>query len=174
MFEVGQTLPFSFLDPAWRVTFRFGFPLARLWWRLRRPTHEGAIVAIYVGPALLLLRSSYQVEWCLPGGGVQRGESPETAARRELVEEIGLTTPTLRPACVLHGNWDGRRDTVHIFELRLDQLPKLRLDNREIVEARLVTPSERRGMRLTGPVAAYLAGTPGATASAPENAGRAK
>jgi hypothetical protein len=47
---------------------------------------------------------------------------------------------------------------VHFFEVRLDQLPKLRLDNREIIAARLVSPEELPGMALTGPVSAYLGG----------------
>ena len=58
--------------------------------------------------------------------------------------------------------WDGRPDRVHFFELRLDQLPELRLDNREIVAARLVSPEELPGMALTGPVTAYLGGLPSA------------
>ena len=43
--------------------------------------------------------------------------------------------------------------------LRLDQLPELQLDNREIIGARLISPSELRGMALTGPVAVYLGRT---------------
>ena len=59
------------------------------------------------------------------------------------------------------GLWDGRKDKdkVHFFELRLDRLPELQLDNREIVAARLISPSELRGMALTGPVAVYLGRT---------------
>jgi hypothetical protein len=38
-------------------------------------------VAVYVGPALLLVRSSHRRGWHLPGGGVKRGEMPEIAAR---------------------------------------------------------------------------------------------
>jgi hypothetical protein len=64
------------------------------------------------------------------------------------------------PRGVASGIWDGRRDQVHFFELRLDRLPELQLDNREIIAARLVLPEELRGMRLTGPVAAYLGGPP--------------
>jgi len=47
---------------------------------------------------------------------------------------------------------------VHFFELRVDRLPALQLDNGAIIAARLVLPEELRGMRLTGPVAAYLGG----------------
>ena len=38
----------------------------------------------------------------------------------------------------------------------MDELPDLHLDNREIIGAALVEPSELSGMKLTGPVAAYL------------------
>ena len=108
--------PFSLPDLAWRTVFRLGFPVARLWWRLRRASHEGALVAIHVGPALLLVRSSYRRAWNFPGGGVRPGEAPEAAARRELSEEIGLTVPALHPAGTIDGFWDGRRDRVHLFE----------------------------------------------------------
>jgi 8-oxo-dGTP pyrophosphatase MutT (NUDIX family) len=128
-----------------------------MWWRVRRPRHEGALVAVYVGRELLLLRSSYRVTWNLPGGAVRRGETPEAAALRELAEEIGLVAQELLSAGDAFGNWGGRRSRVHYFELRLDRLPDLRLDNREIIAARLVSPDELPGMAVTGPVAAYLA-----------------
>ncbi|MBV8738367.1 MAG: NUDIX hydrolase [Alphaproteobacteria bacterium] len=146
----------AFRDCAWRAVFRLGFALAGVWWRLTSPQHEGAVVAIHVGPALLLVRCSYRVGWHLPGGGVRRGEHPEAAARRELAEEIGLAVTELHLAGTACGIWDGRRDRVHFFELRLAELPKLRLDNREVVEAHLILPEELRKRALAGPLAAYL------------------
>jgi hypothetical protein len=56
--------------------------------------------------------------------------------------------------------WDGRRDRVHFFERRLAELPKLQLNNREIVAARLASPGELHGMMLTGPAAAYVRRSP--------------
>jgi 8-oxo-dGTP diphosphatase len=158
--DLGQARRSTLLDAAWRIAFRLGFPLARIWWRLRRQPHEGALVAVYVGRALLLVRSSYRIEWNFPGGTVRRGETPEVAARREMAEEIGLAGAyPLFAAGDACGFWDGRRDRVHFFELRLDRLPELQVDNREIVAARLISPDELHGMALTGPVAVYLGRT---------------
>ena len=149
-------MPPSLLDAGWRMAFRYGYPLARMWWRVRRPRHEAALVAVYVGQELLLLKSSYRATWNFPGGAIRRGETPEAAARRELAEEIGLTGNTLVPAEGASGNWGGRRVRVHFFELRLDRLPELRLDNREIIGARWVSPDQLPGIALTGAAAAYL------------------
>jgi hypothetical protein len=60
---------------------------------------------------------------------------------------------------VVCGIWDGQDDHVHIFEMRLNEPPQLRLDNREIIAARLVSPEELHRLPLTGPVTAYLART---------------
>src|ERR1700730_6146271 len=127
----------SLLDLAWRTAFRLGFRLARFWWQLARPRHEGAVVAVYVGPALLLVRSSYRIGWHLPGGSVRHGEIPEAAARRELAEEIGLAASALLPAGVTCGIWDGRRDRGHFFELRLVEVAKLQIAKPGIIAARL-------------------------------------
>lgn len=149
----------TLIDTAWRTVYRLGFPLARVWWRLRRPQHEGALVAIHVKTSLLLLRSSYRVAWNFPGGGVRSGEAPEAAARRELAEEIGLVADNqIVPIGEVNGLWDGRRDRVHLFALYLDQLPVLHLDGREIIDACLVPLEGLRSLPLTGPVRAYIDG----------------
>jgi 8-oxo-dGTP pyrophosphatase MutT (NUDIX family) len=151
-----RTRPVTLIDTVWRIALRVGFRLARIWWHLRRPHHEGALVAIYVGQALLLVRSSYRDEWNFPGGSVRPDEVPEAAAQREMEEEIGLSSCPLIPAGSACGIWDGRRDRVHFFELHLDWLPELRLDNREIIAAQLASPEELHSMALTEAVAAYL------------------
>ena len=55
----------------------------------------GSIAGTAGGPALLLTRRaatlrSHGGQWSFPGGRVDEGETAEDAARRELVEELGL------------------------------------------------------------------------------------
>jgi 8-oxo-dGTP diphosphatase len=157
MTSLERARPDTLVDAVWRIALRVGFQLARVWWHLRRPHHEGALVALYVGTSLLLVKSSYRDEWNFPGGSVHAGETPVAAARREMEEEIGISPQSFVPAGGASGIWDGRRDQVHFFELRLDRLPELRLDNREIVAARLVAPEDLQGIAVTPAVTAYLA-----------------
>src|SRR5208283_4121407 len=105
------------------------------------------------GCAALAFLISGRVEF--PGRRRQaRPETPDAAARRELAEEIGLVAPRLLRAGEATGIWNGWRYRVHFFELRLERLPQLQLDNREIIGARLASPEELRNMEVTGPIAA--------------------
>src|SRR5215210_5985569 len=78
------------VDWPWRLAYRVGFRLARVWWRLRRPDHDGAVVAVWLDGRILAVQQSYRSNLSWPGGGIRRGEEPREAARRELREELGL------------------------------------------------------------------------------------
>lgn len=65
--------------------------------------------------------------WVLPGGGIDRGESPESAALRELMEETGVTARILRKAALLKPQ-NGLSADTHLFlcvaESSLPTLPQ--------------------------------------------------
>jgi 8-oxo-dGTP diphosphatase len=69
----------------------------------RRFARSGAGVACLRGGQLLCVRRRDNGCWDLPGGGLEPGESPEQAARRELTEETGLRAGPLGLLGVFRG-----------------------------------------------------------------------
>ena len=135
------------LDAGWRLTYRLAFLLLRVWWAVRRPARHGVVIAAWYGGRVLILRQSYRPGATFPGGGLRPGEAAETAARRELREEVGLDIPAggLRPAREITLRFEGCDDHVQVFELALDSAPPLCPDNREIVAAEFLSPAEALG-----------------------------
>lgn len=66
-------------------------------------TPRVAAGALFVdGDRVLLVRKTYGNRWDIPGGYVDRGESPAAACRRELREELGLDRS---PVSLLVQDW---------------------------------------------------------------------
>ncbi|MFE2440810.1 NUDIX domain-containing protein [Streptomyces sp. NPDC059426] len=61
--------------------------------RMARPRMAAGAVFFDAQGRILLVRPSYKPMWEIPGGYIETGESPLSACRREVEEELGITPP---------------------------------------------------------------------------------
>jgi len=61
-----------------------------------RPKTLGVRVMLVQNGRVLLVRQTYMPGWFMPGGGVDRGETLDNAARREAREEVGAEMGILK------------------------------------------------------------------------------
>ncbi|UYV16981.1 NUDIX hydrolase [Porphyrobacter sp. ULC335] len=106
------------------------------WRRWRKTPIAGVSVVItnLTGDVLLLKHSYGPDVWSLPGGGLGKGEDPLAAARREVLEELGLRLPRIESVGMIEEVLSGSPHTAHIFTGVCDREP--RPDRREVIEAR--------------------------------------
>ncbi|MFN8635279.1 MAG: NUDIX domain-containing protein [Chloroflexota bacterium] len=98
----------------------------------RFPIGAACLIRDEAGRVLLVLQSyRHSTVWMPPGGWVDRGETPQEAARREAWEEVGLRVEVGRPLAVSAG---GYGEITILFECRLLGEPAVTLSH-EIDEA---------------------------------------
>ncbi len=97
---------------------RLGYMTMRGWWWLTRPHSAGVRVLLVQGERTLLVKHTYRPDWHMPGGGVDRGETLEQAARREAHEEVGATLGQVELLGVYTNFWNRRTDHVAVFVCR--------------------------------------------------------
>lgn len=146
------------MDRLYQTAYKGAYKMMRVYWAVRRPDTHGALVAIWHGGRILLVKNSYLEYFSLPGGYVRLEETGKGAAVRELLEEvgIGITEDKLEPALDITHDWEGKRDHVEIFRLDLPYEPKIKVDNREVVSAQLYTPEEALKLKLFPPIAQHI------------------
>jgi ADP-ribose pyrophosphatase YjhB (NUDIX family) len=93
---------------------------------LRLKTRGVKVMAFNPAGELLLIRNTYGHSrlFMLPGGGVERRETPAEAAARELAEETGLKAEQLEARSIHHSRHEGRRDTIHLFKALATEAPR--------------------------------------------------
>ena len=154
---IGYTCPV--LDAFARSCYRAAYCALRLWWFVRRPHVHGAFVAVWFEGALLLIRNSYRGGETIPCGRVESGETARAAARRELLEEVGIDAPEHELGLALEFElwFEHKHDRATIFEWHPPGRPVIRVDAREVVWGQFVPESELQARPLAPHVIRYLA-----------------
>jgi ADP-ribose pyrophosphatase YjhB (NUDIX family) len=129
------------------------------------PTKRIAADCLFTDSAdrVLILEPPYKPTWDLPGGVVERDESPRSAARRETREEIGLL---VEPGALLAVDWIARSgDFTEVVALLFDggvlapaHIDQIVLQPDEAVQFRFVTLEEAARLLDPGQHARVAAG----------------
>lgn len=99
---------------------------------------------------VLLVQPSYKKHWDIPGGSVDRDESPWATVRREVREELGIDRAFTRLLVIDHVHDDGRmpEGLAFVFDgglISQDEVDHLSLTDPEILSAGLYRLGEVAG-----------------------------
>jgi 8-oxo-dGTP pyrophosphatase MutT (NUDIX family) len=115
---------------------------------------------------VLVVRPTYKDRWELPGGSLEPGESPLTACKRELMEEIGFVPPLGGLLCVdwvsPRPPWDG--GLMFLFDggvFGAEQIAGIRLPPDELEGFEFVPPGALGSVLIPRLARRVLACTPG-------------
>lgn len=146
------------LDLPVRWLYRGAYLGLRTKWRLLGGQTRGALVAFRLGDRVLLVQNSYRKGLSFPGGYVHPDERPVEAARREVLEEIGLdlAIDRIRPVFSRQYRFEDHDDTVDVFEVTLDSPITIATDRREILWADFLSLEEAQRRELVPHVRDYV------------------
>jgi 8-oxo-dGTP pyrophosphatase MutT (NUDIX family) len=124
---------------------RAAYWLRHRWRRLAKTPLAGVSIIVHDdGRGVLLVRHSYGPDrWALPGGGIDGGEHPLAAARREFMEELGCELDEPQMIARLEETLSGSPHSAYIVAARAIGEPQP--DQREVVEARFFSVKELPG-----------------------------
>ncbi len=148
------------IDRAYQIFFIAAYRILLVYWFLRKPDVYGVYVALWYGDKILIIKNSYKKYFTLPSGSVKRSEDLSEAAVRELREETGIAVPTEKLNRVRADTvfFEYKYDHINIFEVKLNEMPEVRPDNREVIYGEFLTVERALSLDLFPGVKDYIEG----------------
>ncbi|MCL2158464.1 MAG: NUDIX domain-containing protein [Oscillospiraceae bacterium] len=128
------------------------YKILRVYWRIFKPITLG-VRAFVVNDKneILLVKHTYQNNWFLPGGGVDKGETFEQAIRRELIEETGYEADIIELFGVYQNTYEGKRDNIVVFVCKngrfIESSPSPEIEKHGFFGADNLPENTAKGMR---------------------------
>jgi ADP-ribose pyrophosphatase YjhB (NUDIX family) len=125
-----------------RYAYKVANTLRKAYWFVFRPRTFGVKCVLEHDGRWLMIRNTYgPAPWTFPGGAIDRGETPEEAAKREIAEEVGITVGGLRAIGDYYSTRQHKRDTVYCFAASVESAEH-DINAAEVAEARWFAPTE--------------------------------
>ncbi|PIZ98630.1 MAG: hypothetical protein COX77_03825 [Candidatus Komeilibacteria bacterium CG_4_10_14_0_2_um_filter_37_10] len=105
------------------------------------PTKRMSALALYYNEQkdILIVKPNYADYWLLPGGVIEKDESPLQAIQREIQEEIGLEQQDFKLVVVDYVATDEHSESIKFLFIGGDlAVDKIKLDNKELSEFKYV------------------------------------
>ncbi len=118
-----------------KILYQFVNSIRKLYWFLFRPHTQGVKVVIFHDNDVFLIKNSYgSYSWTLPGGNIEKNETPESAAIREVKEEIGINLNEVHLIKKQFSDREYKKDTIFIFKSETNTID-YSIDKNEIKDA---------------------------------------
>lgn len=100
-----------------KYLYKFGIYPIRLYWFLFKSKGYGVkcIVERQDGKILFIKNTYGKGNWTLPGGQIEKGETPEEAAKREVLEEVGIKLNSVTKIGSFVSTLEYKKDHIDIF-----------------------------------------------------------
>lgn len=108
------------MDKINQLIYKVIHPFVVFYWKIIKPKTYGSRAIILSENSILLAKNINSKHWSLPGGKIEKDESPEQCLIRELKEELDIDVSSSEYKLGEYiANKEGKLDTVHIFIIRL-------------------------------------------------------
>ncbi len=103
-----------------RFIYKITHPFIKFYWKIFKPKTFGSRAIVICNRNILLVKNININYWSLPGGKIDKGETPENCVLRELKEELDLNGVEIDYKLGQYvSKKEGKSDTIYIFVIKV-------------------------------------------------------